>query len=493
MIVSHLPIIQVVIPLLAAPICIVMHRPFLAWITALTAAWVTFAVADWLLINVLSAETPILYSLGGWAAPWGIEYRVDTINALILLIVSGVSAIVLPYSLASVRQEIPLRQHHLFYAALMLCLCGLLGMAITGDIFNAFVFLEISSLASYALISMGASRRALTAAFRYLILGTIGATFILLGIGLLYMVTGTLNMEDLANRLPEAVASRTVFVAIAFLAVGLSLKLALFPLHLWLASAYAYAPSVVSAFLSGTATKVAAYLFLRFTFGLFGQAYSLSELSLESILTPLALIAMLLGAIGAILQTNIKRMLAYSSISQIGYIVLGFGMASQAGITASMLHLFNHALMKTALFLAAGNIIFKTGTVNLDALSGIGKRMPITMSAFLLSGLSLVGIPGTVGFISKWYFLLAAIEQARWLTVSVIIFSSLLGAVYIWRVAEIAFFRTATEPYSIKEPTSSMLIPTCVLAGSCIYFGLETSLTVSLARLAASNIISVEP
>ena len=326
----------------------------------------------------------------------------STVGAFVLLIVSAIGALVLPYAARSVAREIATERIALFYAAYLLCLAGLLGIAATGDAFNLFVFLEISSLSSYVLISLGSDRRALTAAYQYLIMGTIGATFILIGVGLMYMMTGTLNMIDLADRLPEVAQTRTVRAALAFLTVGISLKLALFPLHLWLPNAYAFAPSVVTAFLAATATKVAVYMLLRFLFTVFGKALSFEAMLLHLILVPLALVAVFSGSIVAVFQDNLKRMLAYSSVAQIGYIILGISFATVTGVTAGILHLFNHALMKAALFLALGCLVYQLGSARLQDVAGLGRRMPWTFAAIIIGGLSLIGVPLTVGFISKW-------------------------------------------------------------------------------------------
>ncbi|MEE4379359.1 MAG: proton-conducting transporter membrane subunit, partial [Candidatus Competibacteraceae bacterium] len=250
---ANLPALQVVLPLIAAPICALLQRGKTAWLVALGACWLTFIIAAMLLYQA-TTDGVISYAMGGWPAPWGIEYRVDTLNAFMLLIVATIGAVVLTFSrlIVDYRIRLPENKKPWFYTAYLLCLTGLLGMTITGDAFNVFVFLEISSLSSYVLISTGRDRRALTAAYQYLIMGTIGATFILIGIGLLYVMTGTLNMNDLSVRIPLVEDTRTVRVAFAFLTVGVGLKLALFPLHLWLPNAYAYGPSVVTAFLSAT-------------------------------------------------------------------------------------------------------------------------------------------------------------------------------------------------------------------------------------------------
>ena len=308
------------------------------------------------------------------------------------------------------------------------------------------------------------------------------------------MMTGTLNIGDLAERVAPLSDNRTVRVAFAFLTVGVSLKLALFPLHLWLPNAYAYAPSVVTVLLAGTATKVAVYVLLRLFFTLFGVSFSFGTMSLGAVLLPLAMIAMVSGSLVAIFQQDVKRMLAYSSVAQIGYIVLGISFVSVTGVTASVVHLFNHALMKGALFMCLGSVFLRLGSVQLGDLAGLGQRMPLTMFAFVLAGLSLIGIPLTVGFVSKWYLILAAIEAGWWPVAGVIIASSLLAVVYIWRVVEAAYFRPAPAGSdAVKEAPLSMLLPTWLLVGACLYFGIDTSLTIGVAERAAQFLLRGAP
>jgi multicomponent Na+:H+ antiporter subunit D len=232
---------------MASPLCLILHRSQLAWIFSLLVSGLTFIISILLLQQVMTTGL-ISYELGGWDAPWGIEYRIDKLNAFLLLIISGISTVVLITAQSSISTEISKDKQTYFYVLYLLSLTGMLGIVATGDAFNVFVFLEISSLSAYALIAMGNKRQALWASYQYLIMGTIGATFILIGIGLLYQMTGTLNMQDLSHRLVGVEQSRTVFVAFAFVMVGVCLKLAMFPLHLWLPNAYAYAPSIVTAF-----------------------------------------------------------------------------------------------------------------------------------------------------------------------------------------------------------------------------------------------------
>ncbi|MEB8434257.1 monovalent cation/H+ antiporter subunit D family protein [Cocleimonas sp. KMM 6892] len=485
MINEHLPALQVVVPLLAAPICFLIPNKRLSWLFATLVSWLSFAMAI-LLVIAVNDGTILHYEFGGWAPPWGIEYKVDIFNSYVLLIVTAIGAAVFPYSWKSIQKEIPETHHRIYFTAMLLCLAGLLGMTITGDAFNLFVLLEISSLSSYTLISLGRDRRALTASFQYLIMGTIGATFILIGVGLLYALTGTLNMADLASRIPALEGSRTLEAAFAFLILGFGLKLAMFPLHLWLPNAYSYAPSSVSAFIGATATKVAIYALLRFLYTVFGSSFSFDYMQVHWLLMPLAIASFMFASIVAIFQDGIKRLLAYSSVAQIGYILLGISLVNVTGLTAALLHMFNHALMKGGLFLALGAIAYRIGSTRVQSIAGIGQAMPYTMAAFVIGSLSLIGVPLTVGFISKWYLILATLEKGYWPLTVLIIISSLLAVVYTWRVIETAYFqeRPAGAP-AVKEAPLSLLIPTWVVILANLYFGINSSLSTDLASDAA--------
>ena len=493
MIAAHLPALQVVVPLMAAPLCVLLRRPALAWALTLAVSWVVLAIAVLLLLRVLETG-PVTYFLGNWAAPWGIEYRVDMAGAFVLVIVAAIGAVVTPFARRSVEREIPRDRIYLFYAMYLLCLTGLLGIAITGDAFNLFVFMEISSLSSYVLIGLGKERRALTAAYRYLIMGTLGATFYLIGVAMMYMMTGTLNMADLATLMPAVADTRTILVALAFLTVGISLKLALFPLHLWLPNAYTYAPSVVTAFLAATATKVAVYILIRIFFTIFGGVEVFQIKIIGDVLMGLAILAMVSGSAVAIYQNNVKRMLAYSSVAQIGYMVLGLSFATVTGLTGTIVHLFNHALIKCALFMALGCVFLRIGSVHIGDMAGLGRRMPVTMASFVVSGLSLIGVPLTVGFISKWYLIQAALEKGWWPIAVLVLFSSLLAVIYIWRVVEVAYFRPAPEggPAPAEAPLS-MLAPMWLLTGAAVYFGIDATRTLEVAGGAAAFLLKGTP
>jgi multicomponent Na+:H+ antiporter subunit D len=482
MLTDHLPALQVVVPLMAAPLCVLLRRGWAAWLLAFAVSLATLAISVALLLQVQASGT-ISYLLGSWAAPWGIEYRVDAVNAPLLVLVTAIAAVVVPFARTSVAAEIPAAQHYLFWATWLLCLAGLLGVAITGDAFNVFVFLEISSLSPYILIGLGRDRRALVAAYQYLIMGTIGATFIVIGVGLLYLMTGTLNIADLAGRIGDVRQVRPELAALAFLTVGISLKLALFPLHLWLPNAYAYTPSVATAFLAATATKVAVYLLLRFGFTVFGQSHVFANLPMGKMLLVLSIAAMFVASTVAIFQSDVKRMFAYSSVAQIGYITLGISMLSITGLTGGIVHLFNHGLAKGAIFMLLGCVALRTGQPSIERLAGLGRRMPLTAAGLVIAGLSLIGVPGTVGFVSKWYLVLAALERGWWWLAMLVLLSSLLAVIYVWRVVEACYFREPAGEW--KEAPLSMVIPAWLLVAACVYFGLDTTVTVGAAGDAA--------
>ncbi len=483
-------ILLVIIPLMAAPICVLLRNANAAWAVSMAVALSVLAIAIKLVSDLSVSDQVLYYRIGGWDAPWGIEYALDKVGGLVILVVSIIGALSLVYAKRSVEKEIPSERIYLFYAMFLLCLSGLLGIVITGDAFNLFVFLEISSLSSYVLISLGKDKRALTSAFNYLIMGTIGATFYIIGVGMMYMMTGTLNMADLSTILPAVADTKTVLVALAFLTVGISLKLALFPLHTWLPGAYAFAPSVVTVFLAATATKVSLYVLMRIFFTVFGKVDVFETFQIQPVLLAMALAAMFIASLAAIWQQNIKRMLAYSSIAQIGYMVLGVAIATEAGLTGGIIHIFNHALMKGSLFMAVGAMAFAAGVTTVSDMAGMGRRMPLVMAAFVVGGLSLIGVPLTVGFVSKWALVNAALDAHMWPLAALILLSSLLAIVYIWRVIEIAYLKPAPE--NAPKPSAvplSMLIPTWALALASIWFGANATYTMDMAGSAARHLM----
>ncbi|TAK85492.1 MAG: monovalent cation/H+ antiporter subunit D family protein [Betaproteobacteria bacterium] len=486
---EQLPALVVVAPLVAAPVALLARRALPAWMVATAACGFSFVAALALAVQVTSGGA-VSYALGSWPPPWGIEYRVDVLSAFVLVLVSGVATVVAPFAWASASAELERERLYLFYALYCLCVAGLLGMTATGDAFNLFVFMEIASLSSYVLIALGRDRRALLSAYQYLVLGTIGATFYVIGIGLLYLMTGTLNMADMAARLSDISSTRPVLAALAFITVGVSLKLALFPLHLWLPNAYTYAPSAVTAFLAATGTKVSVYVLLRFYFGVFGTRIVLEELPMSQILLALSVVAIVTASLVALWQADLKRLLAYSSIAQIGYITLGISMASREGLTAAVVHLFNHGITKGALFLLVGGVALRAGHAGFDRLQGLARTMPLTSLGIVIAGLSLIGTPGTAGFVSKWYLVLGAIEAGRWWLAAFIVATSLIAVAYIWRFVEAAYLAPlgGATPRAGEAP-AAMLVPAWILVAASVWFGFDTSYSVQGAARAAALLL----
>lgn len=492
---EHLPILIIAIPLLSAPLCVVLGNRRLVMALALAVTWITFGIAAALMAQVLDSETGrISYHLGNWAPPYGIEYVVDSLSAFIMLFVSGMGAAVLTYSGPSIFREVHPSRHYMFYAMYLLCMTGLMGICVTGDLFNVFVFLEISSLSSYALISLGSNRRAVLASFHYLVMGTIGATFVLIAIGLLYQLTGSLNMADMAVQLAKTGHSRTLLVAFAFMSVGLSVKMAVFPLHVWLPNAYTYAPSAVTAFIAATATKVSVYALIRVIYGILTPRFAFEAMPLDTFLMGLSLIGIFVASGAAIYQTNIKRLLAFSSVAQIGYMLLGVSLNTVDGLTGGITHMFNHALIKGGLFMAVGCFALRLGSVRLEDLKGAGRTMPWTSLAWVIGGLGLIGVPLTAGFVSKWLLLTAAVKSGVWVVAVLMLLSGLLALIYVWRVVELLYFETPSKRAErATEAPPLMLALTWLVIGGTIVFGVWTTWSAGLAEQAAMSLLGGTP
>ena len=440
-------------------------------------------------LNTVMTTGKFSYRLGGWAPPWGIEYMLDHLSAFVLVIVSSISLIVAIYSKKSVEDNLPEKTVP-FYTLFLLLVTGLMGIVITGDVFNLFVFLEISALSCYALIAIG-EEGAPMATFNYIIIGTIGACFYLLGIGYLYIATGSLNMADLANILPDLYHSKVILVAFAFFTVGLAIKAGLFPLHTWLPDAYCTAPSAVSALIAPLMTKVAAYVMIRILFTVFQPHFSVEIVPVFAILGWLSVMAIFWGGIKALAQTDLKRMLVYVVVAEVGYIVIGVSVANRMGLTGAILHIMNDAVMMACLFLVVGAILYKTGTREIQQLRHLNKKMPFTMAAFTITALSMVGIPPACGFFSKWYLILGTIEAGQWVWAAALLCSSLINAVLFFRVIECAYLKPMEPAYALNggetkheeiqrdEAPLTMLVPIVITAAGVILLGIFSGKIIS--------------
>ncbi len=481
--------------MLCAPLVLLFRAPGLAWAGATAVSAAAFAITVMLTAGVLSGRT-FAYEMGAWPAPYGIELGVDAFSVIVLLTVTGASTLALLAGRRALEEELEAHRQPLFYTAWLLALAGFTGMLVSADAFNIFVFMEISALASYVLVAGGGDRRALPAVFKYLIMGTIGATFYLIGVGLIYLMTGTLNLADMEQRIHQVSDLKPILAAAGFITIGLALKAAVFPLHAWLPNVYVYAPNRVVIFLAACATKVSLYLLLRFDFFVFQPNLANHDIQFSYFLMPLAVLAILVASWIALTERNVKRMLAYSSIAQIGYILLGASLVTLAGLTAGILHMFSHALAKGTLFLAVACLSARCSGVTLDDLPGTARRMPWTLGALVVGGLSLVGIPGTAGFVAKWYFLSAALGSGvvGVLLVVVIVAGSLMALAYIWRVLEAAFVRPAGDgPQHRREAPPALLAATWAGALANLYFGLVPALPVTLSTSAAELLLTHVP
>ncbi|RLB16969.1 MAG: monovalent cation/H+ antiporter subunit D family protein [Deltaproteobacteria bacterium] len=480
------PVLIVIIPLMFTFVALIfgLWKKGLCYPIVLIALSLSF-LATLQTLNIVITSGIIHYRLGNWNPPWGIEYVVDYLNAFVLPVISFVAIMVAIYSKKSVEKELSDKVVY-FYCIFLLQVTGFLGITVTGDMFNLYVFLEIASLAGYALITMGEDG-APFASFNYLIFGTIGACFYLLGVGYLYAATGSLNMADLARLLPDLYGSKVILVGFSFFMVGLAIKMALFPLHVWLPDAYTYAPSSVSALLAPLMTKVGAYVLIRVIYTVFKPYFSIEILPAATILCWIAAAAIIFGAAMALAQTDLKRMLTYILVSEVGYLALGVGLGNRNGLTGAILHILNDAFMMLALFMVVGAIMYRHGGRRISELRYLHKKMPFTMAVFVVAALSVIGIPPTCGFFSKWYLILGAINAHGWIFVAVLLASSLLNAILFFRVIENIYL----EPHDgdivenhdmvagTEESPLTMLVPILIAGAGILSLGVLSGKIIS--------------
>ncbi|RJX26250.1 MAG: monovalent cation/H+ antiporter subunit D family protein [Dethiobacter sp.] len=470
----HVPVLLIVI-LLGASYSVPLldrYRKNLAFPLTIASLSAVFVFSLYL-IFLVGRKGPFFYHLGGWPPPWGIELSVDFLAVYMLMVLSSIGLLVMIYGAKDLRHELKKEVLSWYYTLYLLLIGSMMGIALTNDLFNMFVFIEISAIASCGIISIKEDRRCLEASIKYLILSVLGSGCVLLAVAMIYMVTGNLNFVYIAAELPAALALYpfNILIALSLFIVGLGVKSALFPLHVWLPDAHSSAPSPSSAVLSGLVIKIYAFALIKLLFRVFPPQIYAAVPVLDIILF-LSVLAVLVGSIFAMVQDDIKRMLAYSSIAQIGYVFMGIGLFGDRALSGGLLHIFNHAMMKSMLFMAAGLIIYATGIRRIKDLKGIGVRMPWTMGAFTVGALSMVGIPGTSGFISKWYLALGALDLGRPFYVAIILLSSLLNGIYYFPIVIDAFFGTKVEPRSEhRDVPALMLVPVLILAAGVVIFG----------------------
>lgn len=440
---NHLPAIVVFSPFAAAILC-----PFVSLLSKRSGQWLAAAftavslVFSIVLLCRIVERGEAVYWFGGWIPPYGIEFSVDSLSAVILVLICTIGFLTMLYGIPFMQEES--RQTNAgYYAVLSLLVCGLLGNTATSDVFNLYVFLEITSLAGYVLIAMGGSRGVISS-FRYLLLGTIGASFYLLGVAFIYGETGTLNMTDMSGLVGPVLSSGTTMLAMLFIILGFGMKMALFPLHGWQPEAHTNAHAGADPIIAGLMVKIPAYVLIRFFYYVFDANGHHVE-SMAHLIAIMAGTGIIYGSVKAIVQKDIRRMLAYSSLGMMGYIAMGIALGNYYGLIGAVLHIVNHSVMKSALFFGSGALKYRYGLVELDRLGQLYRKMPKTMTVMVLCALSMIGIPPTAGFFSKWYLALGAIDRGWYVFVAVLIISSLLNAVYFFRFFEKLFMEPESE------------------------------------------------
>ncbi|MDO8885886.1 monovalent cation/H+ antiporter subunit D family protein [Candidatus Oleimmundimicrobium sp.] len=497
----HCPVLMTVTFLIGAvltPIVSRSRKKFSFWwafFVSLLGLFFCFC-AVWRLYTV----GPISYWLGGWEPPYGIEVYFDYISTITLLM-TALGVLIIVYSNKYIRHDISEEKLPTYYSLVLLLLGGMVGFSVTGDMFNLYVFLEILSLSGYALVAITGEKLTAMASFKYLVIGAVSSLCVLFGIAFLYNVTGSLNMADIAFRLQQTQPTTTTYVALALFIIGFSVKAAMFPLHIWLPDAHALAPSSVSALLSGLVIKVGIVGILRVLYCVYKLGGSVDFTVVTNFMGWLAAITILVGAFFAFFQDDIKMIFAYSSISNIGYIIMGISLVSFSqpergylGMVGGLIHIFNHAIIKSTLFLCAGAIIYKTGFRKLSDLRGVGKKMPITCGALTIAALSIAGIPPTAGFICKWYIVLGAIEFGRLIWAGVLLVGALFVFGYYIKIVNAIFFREPVEPITqVDEAPLSMLIPIVILATGCLIMGVFAYIPLNVIKPAAATMLGLPP
>jgi multicomponent Na+:H+ antiporter subunit D len=419
-----------------------------------------------------------VYQVGSWSISVGIILVLDGLSSLMLLTIGVVSAAAMLFS-AKYMEQYTAKAKYL--SLFMLMVAGMNGLVLSGDIFNLFVFLEIASLASYALVGFGCEHEELEASFKYMVLGSIASTFILFGIALVYGNTAALNMACVSEAIQKSGLNPGLTFALALFIVGFGLKSALVPFHAWLPDAHPSAPAPISAMLSGILIKtLGVYALARVLFNIFGVSVQIGY-----VLVVLGLLSMVAGAFLAIGQWDLKRLLAYSSISQVGYIVLGIGLGAtliaekanpawaSLALLGGLFHLVNHAVYKSLLFLTSGSIQMATGTRQLKEMGGLAQRMPVTRATCTIASASIAGIPPFSGFWSKLLLVIAAVQAHFYWIAAIIVFISLCTLIMYLKVQRYAFLGELPENLQgIKENRGTMLAAMVFLACLCVLMGL---------------------
>jgi len=488
----HIPILIIISPLLAAFLVLLTRKYKI--ILATTSIITSIVFISTLSSRILSGDK-VTYHLGGWQGPLGISLVIDGLSFFFSSIVLGLGLLVIIYSISERRYG------RTYYFLLLISLSSMIGVIYTADIFNMYVFYELLSLAVYLLIAYPKTGVTFRASFNYLIMGGVGLSFFLLGIGFLYAMTGTLDISHIAERLPAAFDSSTRMVLMSFvlIATGMGIKIAVFPLHGWLPDAHSMAPSPVSALLSGITVEIGIYCLIRAIYSVFStEAFSIIISGSHTILIVLGVVTLLFGTGMALVQTDLKRLLAYSTINQIGIILIGLGIGTELGLTGALFHVLNHAIMKGALFFCAGIMITEAGTRDVQGFSGFSRQQPAIVFAFIIASLGMIGIPPINGFASKWLICLAAVEAGYAVLAVIILMASAITAAYYFRVIQVLFSGPPKQSSVLIYKEEQMIHggnffrtwTIYILVAGCLLLGLVPALGISMVKPAVSLLLS---
>ncbi|MDY0011012.1 MAG: proton-conducting transporter membrane subunit [Candidatus Izemoplasmatales bacterium] len=472
MIIEQLPIINLLLFLLMALLIPLLKRkPFkITLILGFIVLGLVLVSSVYLLWYVNNVEI-IRYTFGGFEARFGIEFVVDPFSALFTTIIAILATIIYIYSSGDSTDGIEKTEYGRYYILLFLLMMSMFGILYTNDIFNTYVFIEILSITTCAIISIKKKKDTYTSAFRYLMMNELGSLSYLIGVALIYMATGYTNITLIGESMSNAFQTYqlNIVIALGFMIIGLGIKAAVFPFHIWLPDAHSSAPSTSSAILSAIVIKVYILVFVKVLFRVFNVEI-LNEMSISTILLILAGVGMIMGSVFAIAQKDVKRMLGYSSVAQMGYILLGIGLLSFEGLRAAFFHILSHGLMKTALFLSVGEIIFYKKTRKVNDFDGLGFIMPVAMGVFSIAALGMIGLPLTSGFISKLNLGMAALDKNQTIFLVILIISSLLNVIYYLPIIISAFLKNEKYHYRLEsiEKTPRTMIAPLILLGLLI-------------------------
>lgn len=490
--VYYLPVGIVLFPFIMTGAIFLAERKsrFMRDVLSVITAAITFIMVAVMYPAIMSGEV-IYYQLANIVPPFGISFRVDTLGFGLSLLASFIWMLVTIYSLEYMKKE---NYTGRYYPALIMTLSGTMGLFLAGDLFTLFIFFEIMSLVSYLLVIHSESKEALKAGYKYLILTVAGGLFLFFGIIITFELSQTITLNQMGI---IAEPSSLAFAGFISFLIGFGIKAGMFPLHVWLPEAHPVAPSPASALLSGIMIKTGAYGLIRIMFHIFDYQM-IMEANWHLILAVVAVITIFLGSAVAITQENLKRRLAYSSIGQMGYILLGLAILTETAMVGDIFHIFSHAFMKSTLFLAAGAMIMRTGKKNISDFKGIGKQMPLTMISFTIAALAMIGIPPLNGFISKWSLSLGALEAGQPYYVVVLLISSLMNSVYYLPIINTAYFGVADDTQEAKskitEAPARMVFPVAILGFGCLLLNLfPTNIPFELSELAAKALLNGNP